>query len=132
MSEQGTSVRHGVSWGVVAFSAALAVVVGLRLDQAALTLIVGVACGVMASIPTGLLVVYVLRRRDGGSERRAAREYYDRGLRQAPPVVVVSPPAAPQLPQSIGWPVGQMSAVPSQRQFAVIGQEGASDEFDKW
>ncbi len=132
MSEQRTSVRHGVSWGVVAFCAALAVVVGVRLEQAALTVIVGVACGVMASVPTGLLVVYVLRRRDEVGERRKARDYYGRGLGQAPPVVVISPPASPQLPQSIGWPAAQASMVPSQRQFAVIGQEGANDEFDQW
>lgn len=131
MTGQGTSVRQSVSWGVVAFGVALAAIIGVRLDQAALTVIVGVACGVMASVPTGLLVVHLLRRRDAAVDRRAARGY-GRELVQSPPVVVVASPAAPQLPQAVTWPGAYGSPVPVERQFAVIGEEGVDDGLDHW
>ena len=131
MSEQGLSIRKSVSWGVVAFCVALAVIIGVRMDQAALTVVVGVACGGIASAPTGLMVVYLLRRRDTVNDKGLPRGY-GRGFGQAPPVVVVSPPAAPQLPQPAAWSGAYASSVPAQRQFAVIGEEGVDDELDYW
>jgi hypothetical protein len=131
MSEQGSSMRKSVSRGVVAFGVALAVIIGVRMDQAALTVIVGVACGVIASVPTGLMVVYLLRRRDTANDKRLPRGY-GREFGHSPPVVVISPPAAPQLPQPAAWSGAYAPNVPAQRQFAVIGEEGVDDEFDYW
>ena len=126
MPEQELSFRHSVAWGAIAFGIVLALVVGVRLDQAALTVIVGVAFGIGACIPTGLLIVYLLRRRDQGV-RRSRSQGYEFGA--APPVVVVAPPAAPQLPQPT-WSGGHNAPLPVQRQFAVIGEEGIDDGFD--
>ncbi|MGD9100479.1 MAG: hypothetical protein PVF45_08360, partial [Anaerolineae bacterium] len=109
MAEESTSLRRGGVWGAVAFGVALAVVVGVRLDQAALAVVVGVVCGVGASIPTSLLIVSLMRRQDQktwGERPRAV---------QSPPVVVVAPPHAPQLPQPVRWP----EPVSAQRRFTV-------------
>jgi len=130
VGEERGSVGRNLTWGAVAFGVALALVIGMRLDRAALAAITGVTCGVGASIPTGLLVVYLLRRRDAANERQAARGYERE--RASPPVVVVTAPAAPQLPQGTAWPGGYGAPVPAQREFAVIGEEGVEDEFDLW
>ena len=130
MGEKTGSVRQGFVWGAITFGVALAVIIGVRLDQAALTAVVGVACGVGASIPTGLLVVWLLRRGDAIKEQRRAR-MAPRGLSQ-PPVVVVAPPAHPQLPQSTSWPGAYGAPAPAQREFAVIGEEETEYGFDYW
>jgi len=122
-------MKSSVVWGAIAFGVVLAIVIGLRLDQAALTAIVGVVFGVGASIPTGLLIVYIVRKRDSTDTfHRSRSQNYAFG--QAPPVVVVAPPAVPQLPQPAPWSGGYSAPMTSQRQFAVIGEEGIEDGFD--
>ena len=122
-------MRNNVVWGAIAFGVVLAIVIGVRLDQAALTAIVGVAFGIGASIPTGLLVVFLLRRKDAAESDHRSRTR-DHVYGQTPSVVVVAPPATPQLPQPATWSGGPISTVPSTRQFAVIGEEGIDDDFD--
>ena len=122
-------MRNNVVWGAIAFGVVLAIVIGVRLDQAALTAIVGVAFGIGASIPTGLLVVFLLRRKDAAESDHRSRTR-DHVFGQTPSVVVVAPPATPQLPQPAAWSGGPISTVPSTRQFAVIGEEGIDDDFD--
>lgn len=131
MGEQTGSMRQGMVWGAITFGVVLAVIVGVRLDQAALTAVVGVACGVGASIPTGLLVVWLLRRKDVAEEQRRAR-LARRELSQPPQVVVVAPPATPQLPQPASWPGAYGALAPAQRDFAVIGEEEIEYGVDDW
>ena len=131
MIQEQVSLRQSGIWGAVAFGIALAVVVGVRLDQAALAVVVGVACGVMASIPTSVLIISLLRRRDAKNERRVMRDV-EHQVVQSPPMVVVAPPATPQLPQQGAWPGGYATPLPAQRQFAVIGEEEIEDGFDYW
>jgi hypothetical protein len=107
----------------MAFGVALAVVIGVRLEQAALAVLVGVVCGVGASIPTSLLIVSLLRRQDQRTQEQRRRGMYPM---QQPPVVVVTPPNAPQLPQPVNW----SAPAPAQRQFTVIGEEEMSNGFD--
>ena len=132
--EEQVSLRQSGLWGAVAFGVALAVIVGIRLDQAALAVVVGVACGVGASIPISLLILSVLRRRDARDATDGRRMPRDAayGAAEAPPVVLVAPPAAPQLPQPSPWPGSQVSPLPAQRQFKVIGEEGVEDGIDEW
>lgn len=131
MTENVGSAGRSLGLCAVAFGAVLAAVIGLRLEQAALAVIAGVACGVAASIPTGFLVVFLLRRRDASDAKRSGRAL---GPELAPsaPVIVVAPPAAQQLPQPASWPGGFASIAPTRREFAVIGEEGADDELDYW
>jgi hypothetical protein len=128
------SIKKTLAAGLIAFFVTLALIVGLRLDQAALTMVVGVGCGIGASVPTGVLVVMLLRRRDN-RERGGSGRPTHYAERQPPPVVVVSPPSMPQLthmPQAQGWVGGFSPGASAQREFAVIGDEGLEDGLDFW
>jgi len=80
----------------------------------------GSVCGVAASIPPSLLIIWVTRRKQEQKGMPYAGLY--------PPVVVVQPPAA--YPPGVGnagnpylQPPASMSAVPIQREFVVVGEE---------
>ena len=122
MAEETVSLRRSLLWGAIAFGVALAVVIGVRLEQAALTVVVGVTCGVGASIPTSLLIVAFLQRRNEKQEEKRRQM-----MAQSPPVVVVTPPAMPQARAPGTWPEEYTLPIPSQRQFAVIGEEETED-----
>lgn len=104
---------------LLGFVVSLAIVLGTRLPIDAVTVIVGVGCGVLASIPTSLLIVAVTTRRENHTGQLHNQQTY-------PPVVVVNaPPGHSQL--NPGWPApgfGNFSPVPSNaRQFHVIGED---------
>ena len=105
--------RSAAIWGSTAFGVTLALIIGLRLDRLALTVLVGVVCGVGASIPTALLIVTLTNRRY--EKRRPARP----PALTAPPVILVTSPRDPQTQ----WPAAHPLPAPSQREFAVIGDE---------
>lgn len=137
MTEERVSLRQSAVWGAIAFGIALAIVIGVRLEQAALSVTVGVVCGVAASIPTSLLIVSALRWRDArnghSSPRRGRAEWsYSPQSRadwrkpetvQPPPIVVVTSPTAPQQPQQAGWSGEYATTTPTQREFSVIGDD---------
>ncbi len=122
MAERNAGLRHNGMWGAVAFGMALAVVIGVRLEQAALAALVGVVCGVGASIPTSLLIVTIMRRQDQRLREQQRRNTYQ--AQAQPPVVVVTPSNTPQLSQPMTWPM----PAPAQRQFTVIGEDEAVSE----
>lgn len=79
-------MKRGLLLIGVAFAVTLAIVFGARVSADALAVIIGMILGVVASIPTTLVVVFLLTR-----QRQAA----DRGLPQTsqqPPVVIVNAP----------------------------------------
>jgi hypothetical protein len=103
-----------------AFGLTLAVMVGQRLSDQAMAVIAGAVCGVAASIPPSLLIIWVTRRKQEQKGMPYAGLY--------PPVVVVQPPAA--YPPGVGnagnpylQPPASMSTVPVQREFVVVGEE---------
>ena len=104
---------------VAAFGLTLAVMVGQRLSDQALAVMAGAVCGVAASIPPSLLIIWVTRRKSGTSQTWAG---------PYPPVVVVQPP--PAYSPGVGnagnpylQPPASMSTVPVQREFVVVGEE---------
>jgi hypothetical protein len=103
---------------LIAFAVTLAVVVGNRMSTDAMAVVIGIICGVGASIPTSLLIMAV-------SSRREAKE--ERGQANFPPVVIVNPGnqggQAPNPYQSPALPPGVSQGGP--RQFKVIGQKDA-------
>ncbi len=122
MSEETVSLRRSLLWGLIAFGVVLAGIIGVRLEQAALTVVVGVGCGVGASVPTSILIVALMHRRNEKQDNRK------RPLAaQQPQVVVVTPQAAPQIQQAGAWPEQFALPVPSQRQFSVIGEDEVTD-----
>ena len=71
------------------FVVTLAVVVTQRLSQDSLALMVGLACGVMAMLPTVVLGLLIWRR-------EITRQTTRHPANTAPPVVVVAPQAGPR------------------------------------
>ncbi len=70
----------------LAFSVTLAVVVGIRMSPDALAVIIALVSGVLASVPTSVILVWVLRQRDKQIEAQLNQGrpgHY-------PPVVVVN------------------------------------------
>ena len=108
----------------VVFAIGLAVLIGTRMSADALGVLVGVVCGVLASLPTSLVLIWALVRRT----QRPGVEVGTRqnmGAHNYPPVVVVNPgpgygvsgyglPPSPS--QSLPAPVGA-------RSFKVVGDE---------
>ncbi len=111
------------------FVVTLAVIMGTRMSPDAVAVVIGIICGVLASIPTSAMLVWVMRQRDKQVEMQMG------GMRPMgghyPPVVVVngqgtngytSPYPAPAL--SAGMP--PMGG----RSFKVIGQENTETVGD--
>ncbi len=119
--------RH---WGPVAaivFAGVLAYVVGVRLSESAMAVVIGVTFGVAASIPTSLILILALRRADRDRPDRARDD-------SRPPTIVVTPPGMPTPGhgQPWGFPPGtylpplegeQDPALAPRRRFRIIGGE---------
>lgn len=68
------------------FLVALAILIGRGMSPDAMAVVVGVVCGIGASIPTSLLLLMISRRREGNAEP-------SRPFPAVPPVMIVNPPA---------------------------------------
>ena len=119
------------NWGPVAgimFASVLAYVVGVRLSESAMAVVVGVVFGVAASVPTSLILALILRRADSGRESARTSEVQQ-------PTIIVAPPAGyyPQTQSWAGTPSGHMYLPPlydepeaqgrSPRRFRVVGED---------
>jgi len=108
------------------FGVALAVLIGTRMSTDALGMLVGVVCGVLASLPTSLVLVWALLRRTRGSSGMEAQGgRYGVAGHNYPPVVVVNPEPSYGLP-GYGPPLGGAHSLPpagSTRSFKVVGDE---------
>jgi len=102
------------------------VVVSQRLSEDSLALLVGLACGVMAMLPTLGLGVLLWRREE--QQRREAASQSRLGAGQAP-VIVVTPQALPgyggQIPALSDGRSAPWQWMPSnqQRNFTIVGGE---------
>ncbi len=97
----------------VVFAITLAVVFGSRVSADALAVIVGVILGILAGIPTTLLVIFILTRQ---------RQTLERGLPQTPaqpPVVIVNATDRAALPPAPALPAPY--SADSTRRWTVIG-----------
>ena len=74
----------------MAFAVGLAVVIGNRMSADAMAMVVGVACGMVASVPTSLLLMWALGRRNQASVTPVEGPRYGAGAGY-PPVVVINP-----------------------------------------
>jgi hypothetical protein len=138
-------MRRSVAIIGVAFAVALAVVVGSRMSPEAMAVVVGVVCGVLASVPTSLLLIWALGRRGQGLVSEAERlgqggmgNSPHRGGIPYPPIVVVNPgpgygvsgygaPLPSLLPS--GYSVGESPSLPgSSRIFRVVGEEETRED----
>lgn len=102
---------------VVAFAVTLAIVVGNRMSAEAMAVVVGIVCGVLASIPMSVIIL-ILTHRSGRKQERQRLDY--------PPVVVVNPGTQSPIDRYLPFPspsVGQSTP----REFKVVGEDD-----DEW
>ena len=102
----------------VAFAVTLAVVIGQRLSDQAISVLAGAVCGVAASIPTSLLIVWVTRRREETSRAHTPQQG------TYPAVLVIQPPAQGQHQGMLQPPLYGPYTAPAPREFTVVGEEG--------
>lgn len=113
---------------ILAFLATIAValifIIGKRMTPDAMAVVVGIVCGIGASIPTSLVMLLLMRRRDRESEAEAQR-----GMPQMPTVMIVNPsvgnPGPYQQPASQFMP-SYGHTMP--RQFQVVGADAQDDQ----
>ena len=98
---------------IIAFAVTLAVIIGQRMSTDAMAVVIGVACGVLASIPTSLLILAVSGKRGEREVRQQQRDY--------PPVVIVNP--GNNQPRYLQPPFQAPPIQEQERQFRVIGDE---------
>lgn len=90
-----------------------------RLSEQAIAVIAGATCGVGASIPTSLLVIWVAVIRD---RRERPPQPYSQGL-QIPPIILQQPQALPPgVDPYTGRPITTVTHQPA-REFEVVGGE---------
>ena len=102
----------------VAFAVTLAMVVGNRLSNEAVSVLAGAACGVGAAIPTSLVLLAISRRRSDDSGQPA--KHAAPRVEQLSPLLVVSPPAPQHVARAWGAPLAQ-AVGPAKRRFTVVG-----------
>ncbi len=106
---------------VVIFCVTLAVVIGNRMSTEAMAVVIGVVCGVAASIPMSLLIL-VVSSRAGRSNDQAMTQ----GHGSYPPVVVIQ--GGQPLPAGQGYAPYLPALMHNQgsfqqREFTVVGDE---------
>ncbi len=118
-------MRVVLQLGVVAFAIALGVGVGNRLSSEAMAVVVGVVCGVLASIPMSVLVL-IMTRRSGEASRSREATPMAQGTAY-PPVVVIQTDGGGQRNRlaPIWDPPPAAENQPWRRAFTVVGDEDA-------
>jgi hypothetical protein len=122
-------MKNGIILIGIAFAVALAAVVGNRLSNDALAVVVGAVCGISASIPVTIGLV-IAASRNWGREENVREIGYDYGSNRyvpQPPMVIFAPPQQPPFPY--GLPPSQYvapmnaPALGAPREFKIIGGE---------
>lgn len=103
------------------FAISLAIVVGVRMSPDAMAVIIGIIFGLIASVPTSLMLVWVLRQRDKQFEAQLGQG--GRPFGHYPPVVVVNGQGAGGYGAALAPPVPASNGLSGARNFKVIGQE---------
>ena len=109
-----------------AFAIVLAVTIGFRMSPDAMAVIVGIICGVLASVPTSFILVWVLRQRD----RQLEAQMGPMRMGHYPPVVVVNGQGTNGYGATAPPLLTGMSSAPGSRDFKVIGQENTEPGND--
>lgn len=125
-------MRNGIVFIGSAFAIALAVVVGNRLSNDSLAVLVGAVCGLSASIPVviGLVIATTNHwgRRNDAPPRQVEYDYASHRYAPQPPVYIVAPPQA-QMPASYMFPQNQFMTpndapmLGAPRDFKIVGDE---------
>jgi hypothetical protein len=113
-------MRRGVVLTALGFGVTLAVIVGVRLEEAGLAVLVGVLCGIGASVPVCGVLMYILwrerRERRVLEERRWGGE--SRGVATPPVVILNAGRGTEMLPSP-----PQLLCATGERRFTIVGEE---------
>ncbi|MBS1253556.1 MAG: hypothetical protein MAG451_02605 [Anaerolineales bacterium] len=117
-------MRGVLQLGIVVFAIALGVVTGNRLSSEAMAVVVGVVCGVLASIPMSVMIL-VLTRRLSKPARSDKSTLPAQHRPSYPPVVVVQSDGGGQRSQfGPAWDAPAAAEnQPWRRSFTVVGEE---------
>jgi uncharacterized SAM-binding protein YcdF (DUF218 family) len=111
--------RYAIGFSLVGFIA-LVTVISLKLSTDAIAIIIGVGLGMLASVPTSLLILYILTRQNASSSSNQPP-----GLTNAqqPPVVIVNGGQQPSLHSGPRPQPLYQTQFPTSRTFTVVGEE---------
>jgi len=125
-----------LAFGFVCFCVTLAVLIGQRLSDQAMAVVVGSVIGVLATLPmAGLMLVVVLRQRDAAAYSAApARRDYGAADEQ-PRMIVIQPPQYAPMPghyplmnQASQLNTTNWQQTRPTRDFTIVGEEEFADE----
>ena len=118
---------------LLGFGVALAIVIGQRMSTDAMAVVIGVAVGVAASVPTSLLLIALLRKERQSFRQEPPRDMaygaYPPALPQQPNFIVLDPSqfAGMRSPQMHGpLPPPDFAPDGGMRRLRVVGSE------DEW
>jgi hypothetical protein len=111
-------MKRVVATVAAAFGVTIALIVGFRVDESGLAVLVGVVCGIVAALPGTALSLYLWWRERAERVRDAQRVAGEARYPVYPPVVILNAgrradPWVSHLPQ----------AVPQPREFVIVGEE---------
>ena len=114
-------MKRGLLLATLAFGGVLALIVGFRLETAGLSVLVGVICGVLASLPVSLVLLWALaRERDARQRLEEHRWEAQRPAPAAPPVLILNAGRGPEmLPGLNALP----TSVSGPRDFIIVGED---------
>jgi len=115
-------MRGFVYLSVLGFAAGLGAVVGTRLTSDAMAVVIGVVCGVLASIPTSVFLLILTRR---FTERASSPATGIPPTPMYPPVVVIQPDGrvSGRSSQTDPWTMPALETQPREPSFTVVGEE---------
>ncbi len=126
LQERNSNEKALILFPALAFTVALAVIVGNRLSNEAIAVVVGAVCGISASIPVSVALV-IAASRNWGRIEKMPEQYAPPRYPTQPPVIVISPPQQQPSPYSgYGNQFYLPPGAPEQgapREFKIIGDE---------
>ena len=125
------AIRLGFIFGMIAFGVTLAIIIGQRLSSEAMAVLLGVVTGIVSSIPTSLLIVWI-------ATRNIAKRIDEVVHAVIPPTAPAPTPKEEPLPRMVlvqpstvpivnayapqhGWAQAAASPLSPPRRFTVIG-----------
>lgn len=115
--------------GVFGFTLALAIIIGSRLSEQAVSLLMGAACGAGLTAPFAIMAGMYY-----GSQRATRAHQQQTNTAAQPPIVVMTPPQQPMQPALPQWNNAYHSvpgySIPERRQYTILGEETIIDGND--
>jgi hypothetical protein len=125
-----------IAFGFFCFCVTLAVLIGQRLSDQAMAVIVGSVIGVVASMPMAALILFILVRQREASSFSGSSARRDYAASDEPPRMIVIQPQ-PYAPAPSQYPMmneaSQLNTTAwrqmrSARDFTIVGEEEFEDE----